>query len=291
MKSIIAISLLFWGSLIFSQDSIKRQKVKLKEDKFFNTSYGLAYSSFRDLATSPLFYNGPGLHFGLGLQYETTKKEELFKSEINISSNAAKLPEAKNFQKQTSAYYLNIPITYSYLRKNENWKFRNYNILLGGTFANNINSRINPSLFNNSAGFDILSSFMLSSKFTRTFVRDIEKQLNFLFFKKILPPKSRSLQFLINLGIINLNYRPNYTYISEAEIDGTQTNWVKYALHGYKVAWNGFHINSEVALTFNKPNGNRLRWSYVWNLNHVPGRFEQVDYAQHQLKITLMFKR
>ena len=69
MRSIIAISLLFWGSLIFSQDSIKRQKVKLKEDKFFNTSYGLTYSSFRDLATSPLFYNGPGLHFGLGLQY------------------------------------------------------------------------------------------------------------------------------------------------------------------------------------------------------------------------------
>lgn len=290
MRYTTVISFLFLGTLIFSQESIEK-KVKIKEDKFFITSYGLIYSSYRDLATSPLFYNGPGLHFSLGTQNETKKKEETFSSEINISSNTAILPEAKNFQKQTSAFYLNIPIKYCYLRKNENWKFKNYNIILGGTFLNNVNSRINPSLFNNSAGFDVLSSLMFSSMLSRTFIRENEKQLNFLFFNKKLPPKSRSLQFLLNLGIVNLNYRPDYAYINEAEINGTKTNWVKYALDGYKIAWNGFNINSEVALTFNKPNGNRLRWSYVWNLNHVPGRFEQVDYAQHQLKITLIFKR
>jgi len=282
---IILIPISIWGQ----KDSIGINSIK--KDRFFNTSYGLNYSSFRDRATSPLFYDGLGLHFGFGLTEITSKKEENFYVDANISYNTTRLPEVKNFQGSYGAVYLSFPIYYQYLRKLENIHFRNYQLAVGGTFLTIINSRLNPSLFNNAAGFDILSNLMISGKISRDFNRNETKHFKFLFLKKDFRPKQRNVGFQMNAGLINLNYRPDYTYISEAEINGTQTNLINYALHGYKVAWNGWAVKTQLDLTYTKLNGNKIRWSYVWGINHVPGRFEPVDYASHQLQLTLMFKR
>ena len=132
---------------------------------------------------------------------------------------------------------------------------------------------------------------MFGAKINKDISRKKPKTIKFLFIKKNLKEKKRSVDFLLNTGVLNFNYRPNYANLSESEIDGSNTNWVKYALDGYRFSWNGWSLNSQLNFTFHKPNGNRIRWTYEWSAFHIPGKYEPLDFSFHQIHLTLLFKR
>lgn len=291
MKQLLLIIVFFQLSFNILAQKNKTDSIKRFENHFFNTSYGIVRSSYRDLPTSPLFYNGPGVHFGIGSTDENELKEVDFKSSFNLSLNFAKLPDLKSLSSNYSSVYINIPFYYHHLRRIYKWKYKDYNFLVGGSFIGNINSRLNSSLFNASAGFDVETSFMFGAKINKDISRKKPKTIKFLFIKKNLKEKKRSVDFLLNTGVLNFNYRPNYANLSESEIDGSNTNWVKYALDGYRFSWNGWSLNSQLNFTFHKPNGNRIRWTYEWSAFHIPGKYEPLDFSFHQIHLTLLFKR
>lgn len=285
------LGLFFLHSFISLGQDSNRDSLNGTESHYFNTTYGLLRSSYRDQPTSPLFYNGYGIHFAIGSTDESDIRVANFKSSVNLSMNSAKLPTTNSLSTNYSSIYLNIPFYYDHLRKIHRWDYKEYNILIGGAFLTTINSRLNSALFNASAGFDIESSFMFSSKIEKDISRKKTKKVKLWLIKKELQPKKRTIGFQFNTGILNFNYRPNYTNLSESEIDGSNTNWVKFALDGYRVSWNGWNLNSQIDLTFHKKNGNRIKWAYEWSASHVPGRYEPLDFSFHQLHLTLMFKR
>ena len=290
MIRFIIISISLFSFITFGQEKDK-DSIKGIDKHYFNTSYGILISSYRYLPTSPLFYNGYGVQFAIGSTDESDFRVANFKSSVNLSMNSAKIPQVNSLSTNYNSVFINIPFYYDHLRKVNKWNYKKYNFLIGGAFLTNINSRLNSSLFNASAGFDIESSFMLSSKIERDISRKKTKKVNLWLFKKELKPKKRTIGLQFNTGILNFNYRPNYTNLSESEIDGSNTNWVKFALDGYKVSWNGWNLNSQIDLTFHKKNGNRIKWAYEWSASHVPGRYEALDFSFHQIHLTLMFKR
>ena len=212
------IRLIFGLFLLHSFSSIgqsyNRDSLKGTESHYFNTSYGVLRSSYRDQPTSPLFYNGFGIHFAIGSTDESDVRVANFKSSVNLSINSAKLPTTNSLSTSYSSIYLNIPFYYDYLRKIEKWNYKDYNFLIGGAFFTNINSRLNSALFNASAGFDIESSFMFSSKVEKDISRKKTKKIKLWLIKKELQPKKRTIGIQFNTGILNFNYRPNYTNLS-----------------------------------------------------------------------------
>jgi len=280
--------LMFFNCLVLSaQDSLNTKK----NDKFFTTSYGLMNAKYRDFATSPLFYSGPGFLFNLGNMRMTSKWENVFELGLSFSLVSARIPKSSYLQAHTNAYFINTQFYDSWLIKIDKLSGEKYDVKLGGVLVSNFNSRLNPSFQNAGAGIEFLVNGMFSGKICWDISRKSEKIRNLYFIKQTLSPVKRSIAFQLNTGLLNMNFRPGYAYLSDGAINGSDTKWVSYFLSGHSWSVNGWRFGSRLEYTKYKPNGNGIKWSYIWDALNAPGKFESLQVASHSIQFTLMFNK
>lgn len=253
-------------------------------------SIGYNRPTFRDFATSPLFYDGQGMQLQTAWLKRSTERERVFGVGLGANRTQGRIPENDYLQPSTGGFFGQLTIRYLQLRELNRFSSEKNNIKLGGIIQTNQNLRLNPDLMNNAIGVENISNLMASAQITRDISRDSPRQLNLWLFKPSLKPVKRDLRAQFNVGVVNLNYRPGYAYAYDSELIGLETKGLSYLLSDYKWSLNGWRFNTELEYTTYLPNGNATSWSYVWDAANAPGRFENLQLAIHQIRYTYYFQ-
>lgn len=287
-KTILLI--LISAGIVKAQTTIERSDVETRSgiERSFTLSSGVIYATYRDFATSPLFYEGPGIHLGLGWTWEAERWENSFETNFNLSAALAMAPESEYFQPISNSVFINNQVYNSYLRKIDDWSFSDYTIKIGGTIMSDFNARINTDLLNAAGGIEALANLMLSGKIERDISRTNTEVKKFWFIKRTLLPVKRNVSFQLNTGLINLNWRPGYAYLSDSEFNGSDTNGLSYLLDSHSWSLNGWRLGTRLEYSKFRPNGNGMKLSYVWDAVHAPGRYESFQMASHSFRYTLI---
>ena len=298
IKVFLILLLLSLSMQTFSQerDSIHptRDSLSPTENEFPSYFYsllsvGLTHPLYRDFATSPLFYDGIGIALSNAWLRRSDKRERIFQIELGISAHSARVPKSKFIQSGAMGLYGNLSLFYQQLWKLEALSNKRNNTKIGGSVIITQNVRANPSLQNNAMGLENISNLMASAQWTLDVSRTKTKHWNLWLFKPVLKPVKRDLRFLLNVGVLNFNYRPGYAYSYDSEINGTDTNPVSWAFSNYKFSLNGFRFKTQLEYIKYLPNGNARSWSYVWESAHAPGKHESFQMASHRIQYTIHF--
>lgn len=252
----------------------------------------LAYSNpiYRDYATSPLFYRGPGVGVSNAWLKRAEHRERLLELDLRFGMPSAKIPESSFIQPKSSVSFPQFNLRYSRLYRVKAFKNEKNKLKIGGTFLSTLNMRLNPGLQNNATGFESLVNMMFTAQLSRDISRTQLKELNFWIWKPKLKPVKRELRFRFDAGLLNWNYRPGYAYTSMEDINGVETNPLRWLLSRYSWTLNGTRFQTVVELAKYLPNGNARSWSYVWEMATAPGNIETLQMAFHQLRYTWYFK-
>jgi len=271
-----------------SQDHILLPQIEryYPTDYYTTLSFGLTNPIYRDFATSPLFYNGIGLESSSASLKRSDARERIFEFGFGISAQLARVPQSNYIQSGSISGYGKFDIYYQQSWTLEALSDAKNNTKIGGAINITQNIRANPGLQNNAIGLENISNLMASAQWTRDISRTEVKQLNLWLFKPTLKPVKRELRFLLNVGMLNFNYRPGYAYSYDSELNGMDTSPIQWALSNYKWSLNGWRLKTELEFLKYLSNGNVKGWSYVWEAAHAPGKFEAFQMASHQLKYT-----
>jgi hypothetical protein len=254
--------------------------------KFYSQlSIGLTNPLYRDFATSPLFYRGLGIVLNTAWLKRSEKRERNFRIDLAFGSLFPRIPKSNYIQPGGLALMGHLSFYHHQLWKLNVLSASNYHLKVGSALIITQNIRINSALENNAIGIENISNVMASAQITRDISRKEPKE--FYLFK--LKPVKRELRFLINVGILNFNYRPGYAYAYDSELNGTNTNPVAWAFSNYKLSMNGWRINTQLEFSKYLANGNARAWSYLWEAAHAKGKFEPFQMASHRILFTLYF--
>ncbi|HZH86353.1 MAG TPA: hypothetical protein VFD77_03485 [Brumimicrobium sp.] len=283
--------LLFVSVKGFSQerDSLNLQEIDSPINYYTQLSVGLNNPMYRDFATSPLFYSGFGLDLSAAWLKRADKRERIFEIGLGISAQSPRVPESNFIQAGGLAIFGNLRFFYQELWKLEALSNAKNNTKVGGAVITTQNIRVNTALQNNAMGLENLLNIMASAQWTRDISRTEAKQLKLWFIKPTLKPVKRDLRFLLNVGVLNFNYRPGYAYSYDSEMNGTDTNPVSWVFSNYKWSLNGFRLKTQLEYIKYLPNGNARSLSYVWEAAHAPGKHEAFQMASHRLQYTIHF--
>ena len=280
--------LLLNNALTFGQEPIDSNR---QENDYYSV-LGMTFNrkTFRDFATSPLFYNGVGSDFQAGWLRRSKASERMFDIGLGVNAFFARVPTSDFLQSGSTAFMLQLNSTYSQLFEIGKISTDKNNIKVGGLIHLTQNIRSNFGLFNNGLGLENSTNIMASGQIIRDISRNAPKELNLLVFKPTLKPVKRDLRFQLNAGILNFNYRPSYAYSYEGEIIGMETQPISWVLSSYKWSLNGWRFNTEIEFIKYLPNGNARSWSYVWDALQMPGRHENFQMASHQIRYRIFFQ-
>lgn len=278
---------LFFASALWAQEEEEEQVFR---ERYFRSSVGLASSSYRDLGTSPLFYDGTGLELQLGHLWLDPKWIFNFSTKATASASESRLPERLFWAEPSQAVFLNFQAEGRYLRflpfeALDVLRAKNY---LGLTWAWDFNARLNPSLQNASAGLELFTNLMLSAEHRWDLSRKEAKPKKILFIKLKRPARKRELLFAWNVGLLNFNYRPGYAYLTDAEIDGPLGP--NYAFAGHRWSLNGWRLRTHIEYIVYKQNGNAQSVAYTWEALQAPGKYHLYQQAFHSLRYCLYFQ-
>lgn len=258
-------------------------------DYFRLLSLGSSTAVYRDFATSPLFYRGPGVVLSNAWLKRSDRRERLLELDFRFGMPSARIPESNFIQPKTASTFPQLNFRYSRLYKIKALKSVKNQLRAGGTFLSTLNLRLNPNLQNNATGFENLTNLMVTAQLTRDISRTQLRQLNFWIWKPKLNPVKRELRFRFDAGLLNWNYRPGYTYTSMEELNGVETNPITWLLSRYSWSMNGTRFQTVAELVKYLPNGNARSWSYVWEQATAPGKIETLQMAFHQIRYTWYF--
>ncbi|HDQ45272.1 MAG TPA: hypothetical protein ENN17_07240 [bacterium] len=257
-----------------------------KRNQYILIASGFHRPLFRDFATSPLFYQGIGMSMAGGGLFRSPKRDHLIEIEFTANQLKDHPPKSRYFQPSAEAYLLGFNGYYHYLRKIDRFSSGRTQIRFGGGVEATQNIRINAGLGNAVAGFETLFHVLAVGNVTRDISRTESKSFRFLFFKKEFRPVKRDLTFTMHTGILNFNRRPGYTFVDVLEIDASDLEWIS---PGYRWSLNGWRLGARIEFVVYRPNGNAVKWAYLWNAVHAPGKFEPFQMASHQIRYTMMF--
>jgi hypothetical protein len=279
--------LLLNSALTFGQEPIDSNP---QENDYYSV-LGVTFNrkTFRDFATSPLFYNGVGSDFQAGWLRRSKASERMFDIGLGVNTFFARVPTSDFLQSGSTAFMLQLNSTYSQLFEIGKISTDKNNIKVGGLIHLTQNIRSNFGLFNNGLGLENSINIMASGQLIRDISRVNPREVNLLLFKPTLKPVKRDLRFQLNAGLLNLNNRPGYAYSSQSEIIGLETHPITWLLSNYQTSLNGWRYTSEIELIKYLPNGNARSWSYVWDAIHMPGRYESFQMASHQIRYRIFF--
>ncbi len=252
-------------------------------------SFGLTNPIYRDFATSPLFYSGIGIELNASWLKTSDLRDRIFNLGFGISAQNARVPQSNFIQSGSFAGYGKFEIFYQELWKIDALSDNKNNTKIGGAILSTQNVRANPALQNNTMGLENISNLVASAQWTRDISRTKDKTLDLWLFKPTLKAAKRDLRFLLNVGVLNFNYRPGYAYAYDSEINGVETNPVEWSFANYKWSLNGWRLKTQLEYVKYLSNGNARSWSYVWEATTAPGKFEGFQMASHQLRYTIYF--
>ena len=270
-------------------DSLYRTENDPSINYYTQLSLGMVKPLYRDFATSPLFYSGMGINLNTARLKRSDLRERIFDVGLGFNVMAAKVPESNFIQSGASAMFGHLDLYYHELWKIKALSDKNYNLKVGGALVVSQNIRLNQSLQNNAVGLENISNLMASAQVTRDVSRRKTKQLNLLIFKPTLQAVKRDLRLLVNVGVLNLNFRPGYAYSYDSEMIGTETNPVTWAFSNYKWSLNGWRAQTQLEFITYLPNGNARSIAYIWEAAHAPGKHEAFQMASHRIQFTLHF--
>ena len=272
-------------------DTIAQRAKLAKSPKYFMTSSGFASFTYRDFATSALFYRGPSIRISYGGLLINERIDRMWLIDLGGGIAFAQAPKSTYYQTYTSALFLKGELYYHLLYKVEKLSNSFCNVKLGGAGVYSTSVRYNQSLGNNGIGVDNLFNVMFAMKASKDISRKTAKAVSWLFFQKVLKPKKRVLCFQLNTGVLNFNYRPGYAFSYSGELNGTETNPVEWFFQDYKWSMNGWRLSTKLNYTVYLPNGNARQYAYIWDAASAPGRYRGVEMATHRLQLTILFNK
>lgn len=276
-------------SISYGKDKVSSDSV-IFSNYYRTFSFGLNSPTYRDFATSPLFYNGYGVYLQTSWVKESTRKERSLDIGLGFSGMSARTQKSDFLQPNTNAIFSQLTIRYQQLWQSDRFSNKRNNIKIGGVIQTSQNLRLNLEFDNSALGFENISNIMASGQITRDISRTESRQINLWIYKPTLKPVKRELRLQFNFGIMNFNYRPGYTNVYVDEFNGLETNPIGYLLSNYKWSFfNGWRANSELKLITYLKNGNARSWSYAWDAISAPGRYEKFQMASHQIRYTYYF--
>lgn len=244
--------------------------------------------TFRDFATSPLFYAGFKAGF---IHYSRIIETPVNAHEWHVQLKAGTAASLGMSSENTaSSIGGHLSFSYRYLHKLQALDDRVAHVQLGATLISTQNLRVNSSLQNNNPGVENISNLMFSGKLIRDLSRESPRTVHFYLFKKTFQPVRRELHLAADVGLLNFNYRPGYAYIYEDEINGTETDMFAYLFSDHRWSLNGWRLRTETGWTRYLKNGNAIRYAYQWDALHAPGRFEAYQQASHTFGLTYLFR-
>lgn len=272
-----------FGNPSFSQaypDILKKEKRVQPRGVYLGVTGGVSIASFRDFATSPLFYKGSPPLFSLSLLKNRSNRD----TEVEFMMVQGNFTNSYNRSIATSSLK-RLDINYSELFRINPLSIEGLNTQIG--FLANVtgNQRVNESLLNNANGIEIIPTLFGSIKVTKDISRKKEKRGKLLFLRYRLSEKQRTLAFRTNIGLINSSYRNGFAYINQTSV----TNDPRL-FEGYRFSiFCGFRMNTALDYTRYLKNHNAVRLSYVWDAYRTSGKYEKLEMASHSIKISLLF--
>jgi hypothetical protein len=249
-----------------------------QESFYVETAFSGCFSTFRDMATSPLYYTGQILGFTGGWHGLSEKRER----SVQVSYNSgAHTSHYNNTTSNSSFTGIDILVQHLYSVSKQNLLA----VQIGGTILSTTNMRNNQALMNNSFGLENVSNLMFSGKLTANISRKKTRILDFALFQIKIQPSVRTIALTLNTGVLNLNYRPGYAYNYLPEINGLKMNNLK----DYKLSLNGYRINALLSFSKQLKNKNILRASYLYDLYKAPGKYEPFNSGRHSIRFSLLF--
>ena len=253
---------------------------------------GLGYSNitFRDYATSPLFYDASAIALQMGWPVVKEKSRIEFGMDALAGISSARVPQKTEFIVISAASIFSGNLHFDYLRKSSIALFDSQ-LYFGGSLQSRLNFRRNNALGNNGAGLEAFFNLMASGRIEKDFSRDAGEGKAWLFFKR-KSKVNRVMAFQINVGLLNMNYRPGYAYSGFSEFDGSNTGGFQFLLNDHAWSLNGLRIQSQLEWIINKKKKYSDRWVYSWELITAPGRFESFQMVVHNFTYSmLLFKK
>lgn len=257
---------------------------------YFSNQMAYGMATFRDFATSPLFYSGPGLTWSSSALSRSENRDERLDLNLGIFSTFASVPKSTVLQPGGFSAFSHLNLYYHQLfiiKKISNNQIR---IKAGPAFLSTQNIRVNQGLFNNALGLENITNLMMSTLVIKDFSRLKKRKINLYLLNFSLPVRKRELYLQINSGILNFNFRPGYTYAYDGEIIGTETTPLSWALQNYRWSMNGWRLQSRIEWLWYLHNGNAFSFNYQWDAVHAPGQFEAFQMAIHQIGLSYYFE-
>lgn len=259
--------------------------------EYFSGNFSTGIVTYRDFATSPLFYSGPGLVLSTSNMDRSAHRDQWIDLRVGFYSAFGQAPESTVLNGTSIASVAAIHVYYHYLfgiskYSNERWNFK-----AGPSLVITQNFRFNPGLFNNALGLENISNLMVTGLVTKDFSRRRERELNFYLFKIKLRERTRELRMQMNAGLLNFNFRPGYAYAYDAEIIGTETSPLQWIFANYRWSMNGWRLQTRIEWMWYLYNGNAFSLNYDWDVLHAPGRYEAFQMATHQIGFAYYFER
>ncbi|MBN2263828.1 MAG: hypothetical protein JW735_12985 [Prolixibacteraceae bacterium] len=277
----------FSTSPIQAQTEVPNQKSNKKVD--FQPSLSTSIFHFSDFATSPLNYLGFGGSGAANWKWQTQSRQHFMGIDFFSGMAIANAPLSSYFQPNNSSTVTSFTFSDQHLFPILKPKLPNFlNLSVGGKIISTSFFRSNSSFQNNGTGFESLLNLMLSGKATVDISRKEAWTLDLFLFEKTFKPKERYLSFGFDAGLLNMNLRPSYSYLSMLEFNGSETSPISLLLGDHSWSLNGWRMNTCFEYTRYRKNGNGYKWAYLWDAAYVPGKFENFQIATHSLRYTLI---
>lgn len=233
---------------------------------YLEIAIGMQFSTFRDFATSPLFYEGRPIYVSLSHIDIDAKRESGFRFSYAFGKFDNQIESNSSINKVNT-----LAINYTELFEIPRLSNSRFNFKIGGQVNAIANIRDNESFGNNSDGFEIITNLFGSVKGTLDMNRNQSKQ-------------KTNLAFGLHIGLVNTSYRNGFIYTRQSPLlnqDNINDGYVFRFFSGYR-------INSSLDYSFWLKNGNAIQLSYWWNI-YKTGGANAFEMATHLLKLSLLF--
>ena len=265
-----------------AQDSNDSTHIKEKDDRplYLESGIGSAISTYRDFATSPLIYYGSLLSIPVTLRSMDEKREIEFTFRNSIGAYDIFFGDELTM----STGFVNN-LRYTHLFQIKKWSAGRLNVKLGGTFDLATIFRLNPSLLNNATGYELIGSLHASGKLLVDLSRKEARTIDLLWVPFYFKPRRREINFQLDIGLVNANYRNGYAYIGQELI---LNNIIIF--DGYELSvFTGYRFGSKLDFTYYLLNRNAIRFAYIWDAYTTGGDLPRFEMSHHILEFALLY--
>lgn len=292
-KKILYLMLFLEAAILFNTSPIQAQTEvhikKINKEVDFQPSLSTSIFHFIDFATSPLNYLGFGSSGAANWKWQTLNRQHFLGIDIFSGLAIANTPLSSYFQPNNKSLVSSLTIYDQHLFGICESKLPNFfNLSVGGKLLSTTFFRNNESFQNNGTGLESLLNLMFSGKATIDISLKNAWTLDMFLFKKTFKPNERYLSFGFDVGLLNMNLRPSYSYLNMLEFNGSENNLILNFLRSRSWYINGWRLNTCLEYINYRKNGNGNKWAYVWDAAYVPGKFENFQIATHSLRYTLI---